>query len=70
MNRVFNMLPVVHAGAFYMFVIQRKGDRLDQVKMTSGAGADTPDISGILRNFGGDEHNVEKKIFHETGSIG
>lgn len=53
------ILVVVQPGATQAFVIQFETQRLDQVQLAAGVGAQADDVAGIGWDFGLEQDDVE-----------
>src|SRR5579884_2923137 len=56
------MLPVIQAGALQFSIVDSKAERLDQMQLASGSGAQARDVAGIGRNFRLDKRDVERHV--------
>jgi hypothetical protein len=52
------MLPVIHAGAFKLGVVEPEPEGFDQMKGGLRGGAEAGDVAGVRGNFGFDQDNV------------
>jgi len=58
-NRDGNFGPVIEPGAAQRLVIERKSERLDKIEMRAGCEAEPSNVSGIRRNLGFDQDDVQ-----------
>ena len=58
------ILPVIHAAAAQVAVLEGKPELADKVEAGAGEGAEAADISCILGNFGFEEDNLETRSDH------
>ncbi len=54
-----NMRPVVHPGTTHMVFRQTKAEGTDQVKLHAETNAKPAHRTGVVRNFGGNQHHAE-----------
>ena len=64
-----DVLPVIHSGAFDMFVIQQEAQRFDEVQCTIRAYADPADIACILGDLRVMKHNMEIRMVDIAFSV-
>lgn len=53
-----DVLPVIHAGAFELTVVELEAEGFDQVKSCAGGGAEAGDIAGVGRDFWFEQDDV------------
>src|ERR1700733_9353816 len=54
----FDVLPIVHAGALKLCVVEFETERLDQVQDRPGGRAETRHIAGVGRDFGFEKDDI------------
>jgi hypothetical protein len=52
------MLPIIHASAFELGVVELETEWFDQMQRGVGRGAETGDISGVRRDFRFEQDDV------------
>ena len=52
------VLPVVHARAFQLFVVELKSEGLDEVQGSVSGGTEPGDVAGVRRNLGLEKDDV------------
>ena len=58
----FDVLPVVHAGAFELRVIKLEAERLDEVQHRFRGRAQPRHVAGVRRDFRFNQNNVHFKL--------
>ena len=56
-----DLLPVVHAGAFELAVVELEAEGFDEMEGGVGGGAEAGDVAGVGRDFGFEEDDVHEK---------
>jgi hypothetical protein len=60
-------VPVVETRALECPIVDAKTERLDEVQRTAGSGAQSRDVSGVGRNLGLDQNDMQRRVFHIGG---
>ena len=58
----FQVLPVIEAGAFEIFIFEFETERFDQVQGRAGGSAEARDVAGVGRDFRLEQDDVHKKL--------
>src|SRR5687767_3226177 len=57
-----DMLPVIHAGALELSIVEFETERFDEMKFGASGGAEASDVASVGRDFGFKEYDVHRPI--------
>src|SRR6185369_4987585 len=61
-----HMLPVIHAGAFELRVVELETKGFDEMQSRTRRGTEPGDVAGVRRDFGFDQNNMHKSLTTKT----